>query len=155
MEFSATFGQSLNSLPAGKAQEMSDLYAGILFDYSYKRFYHDGYGKEFEILNYERRPGADADEIQHSYLIACLARFFQQCKLYKDNGEAFKPYLLENPLMILVGGSVTGKKKYAEEGTNEDNREETDVIQAIRFFARFASQQNEAIAALDYSCATN
>lgn len=150
MEFSATFGQSLNSLPTGKAQEMSDLYArSILFDYSYKRFYHDGYGKEFEILNYERRPGADADEIQHSYLIACLARFFQQCKLYKDNGEAFKPYLLENPLMILVGGSVTGKKKYAEEGNNEDNREETDVIQAIRFFARFASQQNEAISALD------
>lgn len=150
MEFSATFGQSLNSLAAGKAQEMSDLYArSILFDYSYKRFYHDGYGKEFEILNYERRPGADADEIQHSYLVACLARFFQQCKLYKDNGEAFKPYLLENPLMILVGGSVTGKKKYAEEGNNEDNREETDVIQAIRFFARFASQQNEAIAALD------
>lgn len=150
LEFSATFGQSLNSLPASKAQEMSDLYArSILFDYSYKRFYHDGYGKEFEILNYDRRPGSHAAELQHSYLVACLARFFQQCKLYDDRREAFKPYLLENPLMILVGGSVTGKKQYAEEGKTEENREETDVIQAIRFFARFCSQQNEAVGALD------
>lgn len=150
LEYSATFGQSLNALAATKAQEMSDLYArSIFFDYSYKRFYHDGYGKEFEILNYDRRPGIHADAIQHSYLIACLARFFQQCKLYQEHDKDFKPYLLENPLMILVGGSVTGKKQYAEDGSNEENREETDVIQAIRFFARFCSQQNEAIAVLD------
>lgn len=156
LEFSATFGQSLNSLTAAKAQEMSDLYArSILFDYSYKRFYHDGYGKEFEILNYERRTGAHAAEIQHSYLVACLARFFQQCKLYQDRQEAFSPYLLENPLMILVGGSVTGRKIYKEDPNltdaqnKEENREETDVIQAIRFFARFCSQQNEAVAVLD------
>ena len=150
LEFSATFGQSLNSLPAAKAQEMGDLYAqSILFDYSYKRFYHDGYGKEFEILNYDRRPGAHAAEVQHRYLIACLARFFQQCKLYEDERQAFQPYLLESPLMILVGGSVTGKKQYDEESGNEENREETDVIQAIRFFARFCSQETEAVAALD------
>ncbi len=150
LEFSATFGQSLNSLPATKAQEMGDLYAqSILFDYSYKRFYHDGYGKEFEILNYDRRHGAHAAEVQHRYLIACLARFFQQCKLYEDERQAFRRYLLESPLMILVGGSVTGKKQYDEESGNEENREETDVIQAIRFFARFCSQENEAVAALD------
>jgi len=151
LEFSATFGQSLNSLPGTKAQEMGDLYAqSILFDYSYRRFYHDGYGKEFEILNDPpRKPGALATEIQHSYLIACLARFFQQCKLYEDKGPAFAPYLLESPLMILVGGSVTKKKKYEEDGNNEDNREETDVIQAIRFFARFCSQEKEAVERLD------
>lgn len=150
LEFSATFGQSLNSLSATNAQEMGDLYArSILFDYSYKRFYHDGYGKEFEILNYDRRPGTHAAEIQHAYLVACLARFFQQCKLYEDRREEFKPYLLESPLMILVGGSVTGKKKYVEEGNNEDNREETDVIQAIRFFARFCANENEAVGTLD------
>lgn len=150
LEFSATFGQSLNSLTGTKIQEMSDLYArSILFDYSYKRFYHDGYGKEFEILNYDRRQGTNADEIQHSYLIACLARFFQQCKLHEDKRENFAPYLLESPLMILVGGSVTGVKQYSEEGRSEANREETDVIQAIRFFARFCSQENEAVRTLD------
>jgi hypothetical protein len=150
LEFSATFGQSLNSLSGAKVQEMSDLYArSILFDYSYTRFYHDGYGKEFEILNYDRRAGTHAAEVQHSYLIACLARFFQQCKLYGDKQQEFAAYLLENPLMILVGGSVTGIKQYAEDGVNEQNREETDVIQAIRFFARFCSQQNEAVRTLD------
>ena len=150
LEFSATFGQSLNSLPAAKAQEMGNLYAqSILFDYSYKRFYHDGYGKEFEILNYDRRAGANAEELQHRYLVACLARFFQQCKLYHDNGTDYAPYLIENPLMILVGGSVTGKKKYSDDGTNEDNRETTDVIQAIQLFARFCSQQNESTQILD------
>lgn len=150
LEFSATFGQSLNALAATKSQEMSDLYArSIFFDYSYRRFYHDGYGKEFEVLNYDRRPGANADEVQHGYLIACLARFFQQCKLAEDRREAFEPYRIENPLMILVGGSVTGKKAYAEAIGNEDNREETDVIQAIRFFARFCSNQTEAVRTLD------
>ena len=150
LEFSATFEQSLNSLPPAKAQEISNLYAqSILFDYSYTRFYHDGYGKEFEILNYNRNPGAHAAEIQNRYLIACLARFFQQCKLYEDKREAFAPYLLESPLMILVGGSVTGKKQYDAEGDSEGNREETDVIQAIRFFARFCSQENEAVEALN------
>lgn len=150
LEYSATFGQSLNALPRAKAQEMSDLYArSILFDYSYKRFYHDGYGKEFEILNYDRRPGAHADEMQYRYLVACLARFFQQCKLYEDKGQEFTSYLLESPLMILVGGSVTGMKKYAEDGNNEKNREDTDVIQAIRFFARFCSKENEAVRTLD------
>lgn len=150
LEFSATFGQSLNSLTGTKVQEMGDLYAqSILFDYSYTRFYHDGYGKEFEILNYDRKPGTHAAGIQHSYLIACLARFFQQCKLYEDKGPSFAPYLLESPLMILVGGSVTGKKKYDEDGNNEDNREETDVIHAIRFFARFCSRENEAVDTLD------
>lgn len=150
LEYSATFGQSLNSLPASKVQEMGDLYArSILFDYSYQRFYHDGYGKEFEILNYDRKSGTHAEELQQSYLIACLARFFQQCKLYADKEQEFAPYLLENPLMILVGGSVTGRKKYSEDGNNENNREDTDVIQAIRFFARFCSQQNEAVQILD------
>lgn len=150
LEFSATFGQSLNSLPATKAQEMGDLYArSILIDYSYKRFYHDGYGKEFEILNYDRRPGAHAEQLQHSYLVACLARFFQQCKLFHDKEQDYSPYLIEDPLMILVGGSVTGKKQYSEEGSNEDNREETDVIQAIRFFAQFCFNETESVQILD------
>lgn len=151
LEFSATFGQSVNSLAAGKAQEMSNLYAkSILFDYSYKHFYHDGYGKEFEILNYDRsKTPAGAEEQQHSYLIACIARFFQQCLLFRDKGREYRGYLIDDPLMILVGGSVTGKKSYDEETGSETNRESTDVIQAVQCFARFCNDSTTSIRALD------
>ena len=46
-EYSATFGQAVKGSPG-----LSDRYAKcILFDYSYKFFYDDGYGKDFNILN--------------------------------------------------------------------------------------------------------
>ena len=151
LEYSATFGQSVNSLAAGKAQEMSNLYAqSILFDYSYKHFHRAGYGKEYEILNYDRKPNAgNAEDQQHSYLIACIARFFQQCLLFHDKSTEYKDYLIENPLMILVGGSVTGRKTYDDDLGNEGNREDTDVIQAIQCFARFCNEAETSIRSLD------
>lgn len=149
LEFSATFGQSLNSLPAAKATEMGNLYAqSILIDYSYKRFYHDGFGKEFEILNYDHQ-GTHTESLQHSYLVACLARFFQQCKLHHDKEQEFSQYLVDDPLMILVGGSVTGKKVYEEDAQRSENREATDVIKAVELFARFCHQEKESVEILD------
>ena len=48
-EYSATFGQAMK---ASGNRELDQVYAkSILFDYSYKYFYGDGYGKDYRILN--------------------------------------------------------------------------------------------------------
>lgn len=53
-EYSATFGQAVKGNKA-----LTDLYArSILFDYSYRYFYGDGFGKDYQILNLDegRKP---------------------------------------------------------------------------------------------------
>ena len=152
LEYSATFGQSINALKGNKIDEMGNLYAkSILFDYSYRHFYHDGYGKDFEILDYSegRNTSQESDAQQHGYLTACLLRFYQQCLLYQSQGAKFAPYLLEDPLMIMVGGSVTGKKTYADGKNTETNRELSDVMTAIEFFALFCNDQTTSVQNLD------
>ena len=48
-EYSATFGQAVK---AGSNEKLEQQYAKcILFDYSYKYFYRDGFGKDYRILN--------------------------------------------------------------------------------------------------------
>jgi len=46
-EYSATFGQAVK----GNRQLEQQYAKCILFNYSYKYFYRDGYGKEYSILN--------------------------------------------------------------------------------------------------------
>ena len=77
-----------------------EVYAkGILFDYSYKFFYEDGYGKESLILNLKDEDFSQED-IARQYFTACLLSFYQQ--QYKDNQiKGFKrtvyPWLYEVP----------------------------------------------------------
>ncbi|MBK9019750.1 MAG: hypothetical protein IPL72_07015 [Sulfuritalea sp.] len=48
----------------------------ILFDYSYRYFHADGFGKDFQILNIEGDEASQADrERRHLYLTACLLSF--------------------------------------------------------------------------------
>ena len=100
-EYSATFGQAMKA-SSNKALEQE--YAKcILFDYSYKYFYRDGFGKDYRILNL----ADDTDEDKRRlYLTACLLAFYQQQRLYRDKAAEFRPFLLESPLWVFVGGSV-------------------------------------------------
>jgi len=140
-EYSATFGQSVNSLSGQKQREMSQLYAkSILFDYSYKFFYSDGYGKDFHILNYSHENEAAGDEVQKLYLTACLLRFYQQCRLYRDKHGQYASYLVEDPLMVFVGGSVTGQRQ---------SQHDTDVVTALKFFADFIAEDQQGINRID------
>lgn len=55
-----------------------EVYAkSILFDYSYKFFYEDGYGKESLILNLKDEDFSQED-IARQYFTACLLSFYQQ-----------------------------------------------------------------------------
>ena len=128
IEYSATFGQAIHSLKdAKKLKAMLGEYSkSILFDYSYKFFYADGFGKDFSILNISQERERDADDATRDlYLTGCLLRFFQQCLVYTRDKADLAAYLLEDPLMMFVGGSVTG------------DGEESDVVEIISFLARF------------------
>ncbi len=128
-EYSATFGQAMKA--SGK-KELEQLYAKcILFDYSYKYFYRDGYGKDYNILNLED----DSDEsIRQRYLLACLVAFYQQQKLYLDQRKTFMPFLIEKPLWVFVGGSVKAVR-------TENKRKVSDVVDILLFLAGFVDQR--------------
>jgi len=138
-EYSATFGQAVK---ASGNKALEQLYAKcILFDYSYKYFYGDGYGKEYRILNLSD----DSDEnIRRRYLMACLLSFYQQQKLYADKRVEFIPFLLERPLWIFVGGSVNAVR-------TQKKRKVSDVVDILLFLSDFVSAQNrsECIELLD------
>lgn len=131
-EYSATFGQAMK---ASGNKDLEQEYAKcILFDYSYKYFYGDGYGKDYRILNLED----DSDEeFRRRYLTACLLAFYQQQKLFSDRKKGFKKFLLEKPLWIFVGGSVKAVR-------TQNKRKVSDVVDILLFLADFVSPRNRS-----------
>jgi hypothetical protein len=128
-EYSATFGQAVKGNKA-----LTDLYAKtILFDYSYRYFYRDGFGKDYQILNLDE--GTQANHLD-VYMVACLLAFFQQQRLYRAEERAFRPFNIEKPLWIFVGGSVT--KTLA-------TRDASDIIEILRFLVRYVSDRAGSI----------
>lgn len=136
-EYSATFGQSIK---ASKSEKLLQEYAKcIIFDYSYKYFYGDGYGKDYNIINLQEE---NDESRQKLYLTACLLTFYQQKKLYKDNESEFKRFKLENPLFIFVGGSVNAV-------STVKGKKISDVLNILLFFNEFISRESEAISAIE------
>jgi len=128
-EYSATFGQAVKG-----SRALTDTYAkSILFDYSYRYFYGDGFGKDYQILNLDE--GTQANHLD-AYLVACLLAFFQQQRLFKEQGFAFRPFNIDKPLWIFVGGSVT--KTLA-------SRDASDIIEILKFLSRYVSDRSASI----------
>lgn len=131
-EYSATFGQAMKS---AKDKKLADEYAKcILFDYSYRYFYGDGYGKDYQILNLQ--DGNADDSIRRRYLTAALLSFHQQQLLFEEGGPAFAPYGIERPLWMFVGSRVAG-------GVAGD--EKTDVAEILLFLSRFLDRRAEGV----------
>ena len=119
-EYSATFGQILSE----RNKEILEEYAkSILFDYSYKYFYLDGYGKDFSVLNVKQAKISE-QEFQESMFVANMLSFYEQVLVYEENKKKALEHNLEKPLWIFVGTTVTGKE------------EESDVIQIVEFIKR-------------------
>lgn len=152
-EYSATFGQAIKATtgselapakagqPTSRRYRLVQQYARcILFDYSYKFFHADGYGKDHLILNLRAE---QIREQRQLYLSACLLAFYQQKRLFADQHKTLLPYLLADPLWIFVGGKVTAQ--------NEANAETVSDIHAIlQFLARFlANRGGESVEFLE------
>jgi len=134
-EYSATFGQAMK---ASGNKDMAHEYAKcILFDYSYKYFYGDGYGKEYRILNLEDDSNEDH---RRRYLTACLLAFYQQRKLFHEKKSELRRFLVEKPLWIFVGGSVTKKPR---------KKDVSDVVDILLFLAGFAKNREESVRYLE------
>jgi len=133
-EYSATFGQAIKA--ANKPALTQEYAKCILFDYSYRYFYDDGYGKDYQILNLD----STEEDKQHRYLTASLLAFYQQLLAYEERAGAFEAYGLERPLWIFVGGSVTA---------STSAREKSDIEEILFFAARFLREREESVELLD------
>ena len=135
-EYSATFAQAINSSTGKKKTDLENEYTkAIIFDYSYKYFYKDGYGKDYSILNLSE----DNDEIRQTYLTASLLSFYQQMKIYESSRTLIKPYLIEKPLMVFVGSSVNAVR-------TESKKQVSDVVDVLLFINEFIKNRSESIA---------
>lgn len=132
-EYSATFGQAVKGNPG-----LTDLYAkNTLFDYSYRYFYGDGFGKDYQILNLDE--GTQENHLE-LYLVACLLSFFQQQRLHREQESAFRPFQIEKPLWIFVGSRVV--KGLAD-------ADASDIVEILQFLARYVKNRADSIQRID------
>lgn len=135
-EYSATFGQSVSAVPGNKQKALLDEYGkATLFDYSYRYFYHDGYGKDYLILNINETWN---EGYVNLYLTACLLSFFEQLKAYKNNIKVFEPFLIDKPLAIFVGSKVTAVR-------TENKQQVSDVVFVLKFIEGFVRDSESSI----------
>jgi hypothetical protein len=120
-EYSATFGQALS---AARNDLLTAEYGkAIYFDYSYRYFYGDGFGKDFRILNLQE----DSRESQSEMLLlGNLLSFYEQLRIFQDRANELRPYNLKKPLWVFVGSTVNAV--YSE---NREKR--SDVLTVARF----------------------
>jgi hypothetical protein len=123
-EYSATFGQALTA--ARNDQLTAEYGKAIVFDYSYRYFYCDGYGKDFRILNLKEEATEDKTEI---LLLGNLLSFYEQLRVFEDQTDELRPYYLEKPLWVFVGSSVNAVY-------SENRQKRSDVLTVARFLHR-------------------
>lgn len=138
-EYSATFGQAISAASGTKKTEFTQEYAkSILFDYSYKYFYEDGYGKDYRILNIK----ADDEDYRKLYLTANLISFFQQLLIFKEQSDQIRDFLIHKPLWIFVGGKVNAVR-------TENKKQVSDVLEIIYFLTDFLKNPSSSIQDID------
>ncbi len=113
-EYSATFGQVVDSSNEDAFREYAK---SILFDYSYKYFYNDGYGKDYRIINLGKKEFDDKQ--RKTLLLANAVAFYEQIYQYQKAGHTLKEYKIEKPLWIFVGSKV--------------QKEASDVFKVVQF----------------------
>ena len=137
-EYSATFEQVVGTPSSEIAHEYAKC---VALDYSYRRFYHDGFGKDFRVFNL---PAGEIDGgenwARERYLCACLLQFALQLQAFARSGPHLRAWGFEKPLWIFVGSRVT-------QGLSES--EASDVVEIVRFLADFLNQSAQYRAHLD------
>jgi hypothetical protein len=129
-EYSATFGQALS---AARNDPLTAEYGKtILFNYSYRYFYGDGFGKDFRMLNLNEATQTDTTD---TFLLGNLLSFYEQVRLYEDQADALRPYHVEQPLWVFVGSTVNAVY-------TENNQPRSDVLTVVRFLHRVLSDRS-------------
>ncbi|GIV64731.1 MAG: type III restriction endonuclease subunit R [Bellilinea sp.] len=132
-EYSATFGQALSA--AGNDALTQEYGKAIVFDYSYRYFYGDGFGKDFRILNLRDE---NSGEYTETLLLGNLLSFYEQLRLYDEKANELRPYNLEKPLWVFVGSTVNAVY-------TENKQQRSDVLTVARFLHRVLSDKQWAV----------
>ena len=129
-EYSATFGQALAA--ANNADLVEEYGKAIAFDYSYRYFYSDGYGKNFRILNV-----SDDEETQtETLLLGNLLSFYEQRRYFTQKTDAVRAYGLDSPLWAFVGRQVNTVY-------TKNRQKRSDILDVLRFLHRFLTNQGD------------
>ena len=139
-EYSATFGQAV-AAAAGKRRErlLSEYGKAVAFDYSYRHFYQDGFGKDFNILNLRE---SEYDEQMNTLLMANLLSFYEQLLVFDQQRDALQPYNLARPLWILVGSKVNAVYR-------KDGKQRSEILIVARFLHRVLTKRKWAVKIID------
>lgn len=129
-EYSATFEQAVSG-----TNHEDDYAKTILFDYSYRWFYEDGFGKDYQILNLPRSHATT----EHTYLVACLLKYYQQLRIYEERKNHYTTFNIEKPMWVFVGSTVSKAK-----GTGDEKAVAADVAKIVQFLANYLSKPDES-----------
>lgn len=125
LEYSATFGQAIDQSNEADVDEYAK---SIIFVYSYKYFFKDGYGKDFQILNVD--PAKCVERVYTpTILLANTLAFYEQKKLYDLKRDEIRDYNLAKPLWMFVGQKV--------------QEHESDILTVVEFFEQLLSNRND------------
>ncbi|WP_135611139.1 DEAD/DEAH box helicase family protein [Methanococcoides sp. AM1] len=120
-EYSATFGQAVAAANKKDSLDLLHKYGkSIIFDYSYRYFHSDGYGKEFSILNL--KDSKYSEPTKHLVMLANLLTLYEQKVVFEKYFDEIEEYNIEDPLWVFVGSKVQGKQN------------QSDILEVIKFF---------------------
>jgi hypothetical protein len=133
-EYSATFGQAINSSSDADFKEYA---RSILFDYSYKFFFRDGFGKDFHILNLS----ADkfTEKLTDTLLLSNAISFYEQKEVYANIQTEIRDYNIEPPLWIFVGHKVQEDTDYLL----DPKKTRSDILKILQFFSRLIKNKDD------------
>ena len=131
-EYSATFGQALAA--ANNEDLLTEYGKAIAFDYSYRHFYKDGYGKDFRILNLQQEA---TEELTNTLLMANLLSFYEQQLAFAEQESALCAYNLSRPLWMFIGRNVNAVYK-------ESGKSRSDILTVARFLHRVLTDRDWA-----------
>ena len=130
IEYSATFNQV-----ARKHEDLRIAYSrSLLFDYGYRQFHADGYGKDYTISNL---PAGMEDANSDMYLLGCLLTFYQQSWLYREKNPQWLDFHLSKPLWVFLGKTVSGSSR-------TDREARSDVVRILDFLGWFLARGSVA-----------
>ena len=133
-EYSATFGQAIAAQTGANRTALLEEYGkATLFDYSYRYFYNDGYGKDYRIMNMAT---VENEELLNMYLTAYLLCLYEQTLAFDGDMSIKNKFLIARPLGIFVGSSVNAVR-------TEGGRKVSDVVKILLFLQAFINSSQE------------
>lgn len=137
-EYSATFGQAVASQSTANDRVRRRLEYGkcTLFNYSYRYFYNDGFGKDYNVMNLKM--WYEGTQLR-LYLTAYLLCLYEQSMIYNSDARVNTQFLIDRPLGVFVGTSVNAQQ------SGNANVATTDVLEVIGFLRAYLENRSEFV----------